>query len=93
MAGREPERTCVGCRVRAPKRSLLRIVRRPGGAVDVDPRGSAPGRGAYVHRAQACVDAALRRAALARALRLGRGLAPDEVGRLRTRIEGELIGT
>ena len=34
-------------------------------------RGSAPGRGAYVHRDEACVEAALSHGALARALRAG----------------------
>jgi hypothetical protein len=38
-----------------------------------------------VHRESACVDAALRRGALARALRTG--LGADELGRLRDDIE------
>ena len=46
---RAPERTCAGCRARAPRGSLLRIVRGADG-VRVDRSGSAPGRGAYVHR-------------------------------------------
>jgi len=64
----EPERTCIGCRERAPRRELLRVVRGPAGEVRVDPTGRSAGRGAYVHRAEACV----RRAAkgpLPRALR------------------------
>ena len=79
-----PERTCVGCRARAPRGSLLRIVRR-GGSAGVDRSGSAPGRGAWVHRDPACVDAALRKGTLARALRTG--LGADELGRLRDDIE------
>lgn len=81
-----PERTCVGCRGRAPKGSLLRIVRSVEGSVRVDPRGTAPGRGAYVHRDRACVDAALGKGALWRALRAGHRRA----ARLRADIEGEL---
>ena len=85
--GRAPERTCVGCRLKAPKDGLLRLVRPPdGGVVAVDPGGSAPGRGAYVHPDARCVEAALRRGALARALRTGVG--EDELGRLRSMIEG-----
>jgi hypothetical protein len=87
---REPERTCVGCRERAPQRSLLRIVRAPEGAVRVDAAGTALGRGAYVHRDAGCVRGALARGALARALRTG--LEPEEAARLGRDIEGELQG-
>jgi uncharacterized protein len=59
--------------------------------VRVDPVGRAPGRGAYVHRDPACLDAALRRGALARALRTG--LAKEELARLRTEIEEALQAT
>lgn len=81
---REPERSCVGCRKRAPKADLLRIVRSETGA-RVDPVGSAPGRGAYVHRDRACADAAVRRGAVANALRSG--LTQGELARLRNEIE------
>jgi uncharacterized protein len=84
----EPERTCVGCRGRAPKRSLLRLAVDPDGTVTVDPSGRHPGRGAYVHRARSCMDAALARGALVRALRAR--AAPDPAARLRQEIEGEL---
>jgi predicted RNA-binding protein YlxR (DUF448 family) len=80
-----PERTCVGCRGRAPKAGLLRFVAREG-AIEPDMAGSAPGRGAYLHRDGACLDRALDRGALARALRTAGG--HDELGRLRTVIEG-----
>jgi hypothetical protein len=76
-----PVRTCAGCRERAPKAELLRVARRPDGRVVVDPTGREPGRGAYVHPRPACVDAAIGRGGLSRALRTGVGEA--EVGRLR----------
>jgi predicted RNA-binding protein YlxR (DUF448 family) len=87
---REPERSCVGCRQRAPKADLLRIVRAAAGA-GVDPVGTAPGRGAYVHRDPACADAAVRRGALATALRSG--LTQEELARLRNEIEEALPAT
>ena len=87
--GAEPERTCVGCREKAGKRGLLRVVRSPDGVVGVDAGGKAPGRGAYVHRHVSCLEAALRRGALARALRTG--LGPDEAARLRIAIEREVV--
>jgi uncharacterized protein len=75
----EPERTCVGCREAAPKGSLVRLVRSVSGEPAVDPTGRAPGRGAYLHRRPECVRAAVRRGALARALRASR---PAEETRL-----------
>ncbi|MEX2203827.1 MAG: YlxR family protein [Actinomycetota bacterium] len=85
----EPERTCVGCRGKAPKRSLLRLAVDSDGRVAVDPTGRQPGRGAYLHRDRSCVDAALAHGALVRAL--GAGAAPpDPAARLRQEIEGEL---
>lgn len=89
--GAAPERTCVGCRGKAPKVALLRLVRDPGGRVVVDERAVASGRGAYVHRDPTCVDRALRTGAFARALRTGVG--PEEVGRLRTLLERMLRDT
>lgn len=63
-----PERTCVGCRERAARRDLLRVVVAEGACVP-DPRGTLPGRGAYVHRDLGCLDLAQRRRAFPRALR------------------------
>ncbi|MBO4256295.1 YlxR family protein [Streptomyces sp. NPDC002144] len=63
-----PERTCVGCRERAAKTDLLRIVAIKDACVP-DPRGTLPGRGAYVHPASVCLDQAVRRRAFTRALR------------------------
>ncbi|MEU2438583.1 YlxR family protein [Streptomyces rubradiris] len=64
-----PERTCVGCRERAAKNDLLRIVGIEDACVP-DPRGTLPGRGAYVHPALVCLDQAVRRRAFPRALRV-----------------------
>jgi hypothetical protein len=84
--GRVPERTCVGCRGRAPKAALVRVVRPPGGgAATVDVDGTAPGRGAYLHHDGVCLEQAVRKGSLARALRTG--MAEVEVGRLRSLIE------
>ncbi|MFJ3234755.1 YlxR family protein [Streptomyces sp. NPDC086787] len=63
-----PERTCLGCRERSAKTELLRIVAIKG-ACAPDPRGTLPGRGAYVHPALVCLDQAERRRAFPRALR------------------------
>ncbi|MFI1942005.1 YlxR family protein [Streptomyces purpureus] len=64
-----PERTCVGCRERAAKRDLLRIVAIEGICAP-DPRGTLPGRGAYLHPASVCLDLAVRRRAFPRAFKV-----------------------
>ena len=83
-----PLRTCVGCRERAAKAELLRLVVAAGGSVRTDPSGSRQGRGAYVHRRRSCVEAALSPGRLARELRTG--LDEHGAATLRTEIEGEL---
>lgn len=52
-----------------PKRELMRIVRTPAGDVVLDESGHAAGRGAYVCRSADCLDKALDKGALGRALR------------------------
>ncbi|NGM11808.1 YlxR family protein [Verrucosispora sp. CWR15] len=68
-----PERTCVGCRRRAPASELLRIVA-IGDEADVslrpDPARTLPGRGANMHPDPACFAQAVRRRAFGRALRV-----------------------
>lgn len=81
MDGRAPLRTCVGCRGRAAKAALVRVVRTAEGAARVDPSGTASGRGAYLHPSPACLDAAERRDAFGRAL--GSEVGPEEARKLR----------
>ncbi|GHI87072.1 YlxR family protein [Streptomyces xanthophaeus] len=73
-----PERTCVGCRERAAKSDLLRIVA-IGDECVPDARGTLPGRGAYVHPAVVCLDQAVRRRAFPRALRSAGPLDTEEL--------------
>jgi len=63
-----PVRTCIGCRSREEKVRLIRIVLRDGG-VAVDVRQREPGRGAYLHPRPECLEQALKRRSLGRALR------------------------
>jgi len=65
----EPVRTCVGCRMRASRSSLLRVVSQ-NNTLLVDERAVLPGRGAWIHPTQECMEAALRRRAFGRALRV-----------------------
>src|SRR6516162_10424100 len=67
--GKKPVRTCVGCKERAAKSSLLRLVM-AGDVIVPDPQARQPGRGAYLHPSQACFELARRRRAFSRALRV-----------------------
>ena len=64
----EPVRTCVGCRARADRSSLLRIVVRDFELV-ADTAAVLPGRGAWLHPQIQCYQLAVKRRAFGRALR------------------------
>ncbi|MFK4853021.1 YlxR family protein [Microbacterium sp. ZW T6_19] len=65
----EPVRTCVGCRTRAPRTTLLRVVSQDDILI-IDEGAVLPGRGAWLHPTRECMEAALRRRAFGRALRV-----------------------
>ncbi|WP_407671492.1 MULTISPECIES: YlxR family protein [Parafrankia] len=71
-------RTCVGCRSRVARSSLLRIVV-VGGELLPDVRRRMQGRGAHVHPDPTCVDLAERRKAFPRALRVSGPLGLKQV--------------
>ena len=78
----------MGCRVKAAKSTLLRVVgvREQGTASLVpDPAGRRPGRGAFVHPDPRCVDLAEKRRAFPRALRLA---GPLDVAPVREHVAG-----
>ena len=63
-----PQRQCVGCRVKKPKPELIRVVRAPDGAISLDARGKAAGRGAYLCPSPACLKKTQKNRALERAV-------------------------
>lgn len=73
-------RTCVGCKARAVKSDLLRVVAVDGEIV-ADPLARSPGRGAYLHPSQECLERARRRRAFPRALRVTGPLADEGLAR------------
>jgi uncharacterized protein len=75
-------RTCVGCRVRAAKSDLLRLVVVEG-LVTPDPGGRLPGRGASIHPDLGCLEMAERRRAFPRAFRRA---GPLDVSLLRSHL-------
>lgn len=71
-------RRCVTCRGWASKLELIRVIRTPNGEVRLDLGGKLAGRGAYLHRTQGCLEGALRRHDLEKALRRPLPLATAE---------------
>ena len=46
--GKLPERTCMGCNGKKPKKELIRIVKNKEGEINIDRTGKMQGRGAYI---------------------------------------------
>ena len=88
----EPVRTCIGCRSRAPRSSLLRVVARDSQLV-VDTTATLPGRGAWLHPTNECFRQATQRRAFGRALRVPVALdtAAIEAALPENRLNGEVI--
>lgn len=63
------QRTCVACRQIRAKRELVRLVRTPGGDIEIDNTGKKPGRGAYICPTRGCWEEALKGKRLEHALR------------------------
>ncbi len=43
-----PERTCMGCNTKKPKKEFIRIVKNKDNEINIDRTGKMPGRGAYI---------------------------------------------
>ena len=68
MQKKIPQRQCMGCRERKPKRDMIRIVRGTDGIVSLDFGGKMNGRGAYICPNPDCLAKAIRSKALDRSL-------------------------
>ena len=67
MQKKIPMRQCVGCREMKMKKELIRVVRSPEGALSLDFKGKAPGRGAYLCPNPECLRKAIKSRSLERA--------------------------
>ena len=76
MQKKIPQRQCMGCRERKPKRDMIRIVRTPEGVVTLDFGGKMNGRGAYICPQMECLKKVQKSKALERSLEVS---IPDEV--------------
>jgi uncharacterized protein len=64
-----PQRMCLGCRVNKDKKELIRVVRTPEGAIELDATGKKPGRGAYICPSTECLKKAVKGKGLEKSLR------------------------
>ena len=85
MQKKIPQRQCMGCRERRPKRELIRVVRTPEGSVSLDFSGKMNGRGAYLCPNPECLKKALRSKALDRSLEVA--IPEDVYDRLQKEME------
>ena len=76
MQKKIPQRQCMGCRERKPKRDMIRIVRTPEGVVSLDFGGKMNGRGAFICPETECLKKVQKSKALERSLEVP---IPDEV--------------
>ena len=76
MQKKIPQRQCMGCRERKPKRDMIRIVRSTDGQVRLDFGGKMNGRGAYICPNAECLKKVQKSKALERSLEVP---IPDEV--------------
>lgn len=65
---KQPERQCMGCGERKPKKELIRVVRTPDGVIELDPTGKKSGRGAYICPKSDCLHKLKKSGRLARVL-------------------------
>ena len=87
MQKKIPQRQCMGCRERKPKRDMIRVVRGTDGTVSLDFGGKMNGRGAYICPDPECLKKAIRSKALDRSLEV---TIPEEVyNRLEKEMEAE----
>ncbi|MCH7712990.1 MAG: YlxR family protein [Chloroflexi bacterium] len=84
-----PERTCVGCGQKRPKRELVRVVRTPQGGLLLDTTGKTPGRGAYLCHHPMCWKKGTEKGNIFRRLNLDPN--PADLDRLYS--EFQAIGT
>ena len=85
MQKKIPMRQCLGCRGMKPKKELIRVVRSPEGEINLDFRGKANERGAYLCPNLDCLKKAVRAKALERAFETA---IPEEIYvRLRAEME------
>ena len=76
MPKKIPMRRCTGCGEMKEKKNLIRVVRTPEGAIEIDRTGKMNGRGAYLCNDLSCLRKARKKRSLQRSLDTP---VPDEI--------------
>ena len=90
MQKKIPQRQCMGCRERKPKRDMIRIVRATDGQVRLDFGGKMNGRGAYICPDPECLKKVRKSKALDRSLEVP--IPEDVYERLEKEMEAGING-
>ena len=64
-----PLRQCIGCGEMKSKKEMIRVVRTPEGAVEIDKTGKKSGRGVYLCLNSECLEKAYKEHRLERSLK------------------------
>ncbi|MBO1719204.1 YlxR family protein [Extibacter sp. GGCC_0201] len=64
-----PMRKCVGCQEMKGKKEMIRVIRTEDGEFLLDATGKKNGRGAYVCKARACLEKAVKNKGLERSFK------------------------
>ena len=86
MEKRMPVRTCIGCNKKKPKQELIRIVMSTEGCIAADFSGRMEGRGAYLCKDPACLEALLKKKSLNRSFK--REVTAEEARSLKEQLSG-----
>lgn len=87
-----PRRTCAGCRKSLDRELLVRYVHSPQGEIVVDYRKKLPGRGVYTCFDRRCLENAVKRGQLSRALRQNASPKADLLWReLHDQVRGKVL--
>jgi len=83
-----PERTCIGCRSVLKKDDVVRIIAGPAGVL-IDYREKLDGRAAYICPRSACIEKALKKETLTKALRIN--IKPPDVSAFVSQLESDIM--
>ncbi len=82
-----PARTCIGCRSILKKEDVIRIIAGPAGVL-IDYREKLEGRAAYMCPRMTCIEKALKKETLAKALRIN--VKPPDVSAFVSQLEADI---
>jgi predicted RNA-binding protein YlxR (DUF448 family) len=76
MVKKIPVRQCVGCGDMKNKKDMMRVIKTPGGTIELDVTGRKNGRGAYLCPSKECLQKARKHKGLERSFKMN---IPNEV--------------